>query len=99
MLRIVTAGSFFGILLSLASSAHAQLPEDLRGEIALLTPNTLTLYGQAKDANNTYNNTYQVEVCWDDPTFTHNCDRRVTANTVGYPYITCTGTCFGFNYV
>lgn len=82
-------------------AGYTSAAENLRGEIALLLPSNLTLYGQAKDASNTSNNTFQVKVCWDDPTFTNNCDTPIIANTFGFPYINSCGTapCLGFNYV
>lgn len=97
MFRPAYSLTFAFAFMSFLGVASAQSTEALRGEIALLNPADVTLYGQAEDFNNPLNNTFQVQVCWDDPTFTRNCDRPVTANTIGYPYTTCQ-TCYGFNY-
>ncbi len=74
--------------------------EDLRGWLILVDPADGTLYGSAHDVNNLTDNTFRVLVCWDDPTFTSNCDQPVLANTSNFPGSSCAGSsCVGFHYL
>ena len=74
--------------------------EAFLGLLNMVLPEDVTLYGVVLDMNNRPNTTLQVKVCWDDPTFTNNCDKSVTANTTGFPYTLCSAgaVCHGFLY-
>ncbi len=89
--------SFLSIFLL---SISATTTEDLRGTIWFLYPGDFTLYGSLHDVNNLNDNSFRAQVCWDDPTYTTNCDQPVPANTTQYPQTTCSGNgCTGFHYV
>ncbi len=90
------------LFLQCAGCSRAQpLGEDFVGVISMVFPADMTLYGAVLDRNNRANDSIQVQVCWDDPTFKNNCDKPVTANTVGAPYLSCAGksVCHGFQYL
>ncbi len=63
----------------------------------MVYPPDVTFYGRVHDVNNTATNGFPVQICWDDPTFTRNCDRPVIADQTILPYATCT-ICNGFHY-
>ncbi len=89
--------SFFSLFLFAAS---ASTTEDLRGTIWFVYPADVTLYGSVHDVNNLSDNSFRAQVCWDDPTYTNNCDQPVLANTNQYPQSPCTGNgCTGFHYL
>ena len=88
------------LILSLSSGFPAVAVEDLRGTIYFVNPGDFTLYGQIKDLNNPSDNSFHVKVCWDDPTFSRNCDQPVPANTTFFPQTSCSGSaCNGFHYL
>ncbi|MCU1257256.1 MAG: hypothetical protein JWO80_141 [Bryobacterales bacterium] len=87
------------IIFFLAAASSVSAAEDLRGTMYMVYPGDLTLYGMAHDVNNQNNNTLQVKVCWDDPSFSSNCDRAIAANTSSFPFSACDGSCQGFQYM
>ncbi len=67
----------------------------------MVFPPDVTLYGGVLNRNDHSDNSYQVQVCWDDPGMKNNCDKPIRANTGGVPYATCIApaVCHGFDYV
>lgn len=64
--------------------ANAFAAEDVHGYFFPTVYADFTLYGQIHDANNS-TNTYQYKICWDDPTFTKNCEAPLTSNLANGP--------------
>ncbi len=94
-MRLLLSFLSFFLLAGLATTT-----EDLRGTIWFVFPGDVTLYGSVHDVNNLSDNSFRAQICWDDPTYTNNCDQPVLANTTQYPQTTCSGNgCTGFHYV
>ena len=87
------------LLLLCVTCISAFAVEDLRGTLYMVYPADVTFYGRVHDVNNNTLIGFLVQVCWDDPTFTNNCDQPVTADQTDLPYDTCSGaSCNGFHY-
>lgn len=98
---LLTLSSLFGAVCILILPLSGAAPENVHGTFYQLGSN-FTLYGQVHDANDN-TNVYQYQVCWDDPTFTNNCEPSyLTAN--GYTGLPaagappCSGNCRGIEY-
>ena len=81
----------------------AQAQEDVHGLFYLVEPISHTLYGQVHDTNDNTNNTYQVKLYMDDPTFSSANTVTITANLNSFVggSLTCSGTtaCRGIQWV